>query len=297
METTPQFFRHGPGPLARLVFFTVLALVLMVEDSRLKHFPELRQTIAIVIYPLQQLAQIPIELVAQTSEFFSNLDLISENESLKKRYLSDQNQLLRLRALEAENIQLRKLLDTKQDLKTKTDAKTVMAEILYAPRDPFNRKATLSKGSQHGIQAGQILVDDKGIIGQLTRVYAWTSEATLITDKDHAVPVQILRNGLRTVISGAGKNDELELRYLSVNTDIKQGDLLITSGIGGVYPTGLPVATVSRIERNPSNTFAQIICTPIAGVDRNRQLLILSMLPPIPENIVENTKVETESSQ
>ncbi len=298
METTPQFFRHGPGPLARLVFFTVLALVLMVEDSRLKHFPELRQTIAIVIYPLQQLAQIPMELVAQTSEFFSNLDLISENESLKKRYLSDQNQLLRLRALEAENIQLRKLLDAKQDLKTKTDAKkTIMAEILYAPRDPFNRKATLNKGSQHGIQAGQILVDDKGIIGQLTRVYAWTSEATLITDKDHAVPVQILRNGLRTVISGAGKNDELELRYLSVNTDIKQGDLLVTSGIGGVYPTGLPVATVSKIERNPSNTFAQIICTPIAGVDRNRQLLILSMLPPIPENIVENTKVETESSQ
>ncbi len=298
METTPQFFRHGPGPIARLVFFTVLALVLMVEDSRLKHFPELRQTIAIIIYPLQQLAQIPIELVTQTSEFFSNLDLISENESLKKRYLSDQNQLLRLRALEAENIQLRKLLDAKQDLKTKTDAKkTIMAEILYAPRDPFNRKATLNKGSQHGIQAGQILVDDKGIIGQLTRVYAWTSEATLITDKDHAVPVQILRNGLRTVISGAGKNDELELRYLSVNTDIKQGDLLVTSGIGGVYPTGLPVATVSKIERNPSNTFAQIICTPIAGVDRNRQLLILSMLPPIPENIVENTKVETESSQ
>lgn len=297
METAPQFFRHGPGPLARLIFFTVLALVLMAEDSRFKYFPELRQTIAIVIYPLQKLAQLPIEIYNQTSEFLSNLHLISENESLRQRYLSDQMQLLRLRALEAENIQLRKLLDTKQGIKTKTETKAVMAEILYAPRDPFNRKATLNKGSHHGVQAGQILVDDKGIIGQLTRVYVWTSEAILITDKDHVVPVQILRNGLRTVVSGAGKNDELELRYLSVNTDIKRGDMLVTSGIDGVYPPGLPVATVSRIERNPTNTFAQIICIPIAGVDRNRQVLILSTPPLVQKNIVENSEIEAESSQ
>lgn len=297
METAPQFFRHGPGPLTRLMFFAVLALALMAEDSRFKYFPELRQTIAVVIYPLQKLAQFPIEIYDQANEFFSNLHLISENESLKQRYLADQKQLLRLRALEAENIQLRKLLDAKQGIKIKTETQAVMAEILYAPRDPFNRKTTLDKGSHHGIQAGQILVDDKGIIGQITQVYIWTSEATLITDKDHSVPVQILRNGLRTVISGAGKNDELELRYLSVNTDIKQGDLLVTSGIGGVYPAGLPVATVSRIERNPTNTFAQIICIPIAGVDRNRQVLILSTPPLIPENITENTKIEAESNQ
>lgn len=297
METTPQFFRNGPGPFARLVFFTVLALALMVEDKHFNYFPQLRQTIAIIIYPLQKLAEVPVTLYGETNEFFSNLDLVHENDSLKQQYLADQQQLLRLRALEAENVQLRKLLDAKQDIQIKTSADAVMAEILNAPRDPFNRKITLDKGSQHDIQAGQILVDDKGIIGQLTRVYAWTAEATLITDKDHAVPVQILRNGLRTVISGAGRNDELELRYLSVNTDIQEGDLLVTSGIGGVYPTGLPVATVTRIERNPSNTFAQIICTPVAGVDRNRQLLILSILPSIPEDIVESPQVEAESNQ
>ena len=158
-----------------------------------------------------------------------------------------------------------------------------MAEILHIPRDPFNRKVMLDKGSQSGIQLGQAVVDDDGVVGQVTRNYPWVSEVTLITDKDHSVPVQVLRNGLRSVVSGTGKEATLELRYMAGNTDIQEGDTLITSGIDGVYPPGLPVAVVSKIERNPAYVFARVTCTPIAGVGNNRQLLILSMLPSTPE--------------
>ena len=296
METTPQFFRHGPGPLARLMFFTLLSCLLMAEDLRFKYVPELRPAIAVVIYPLQQLAHFPAQMYDRVEAFFASFHLLQENNFLRQRYLSDREQLLRLRALEAENRQLRKLLGAVKQIETKTAAKTVMAEILYTPRDPFSHKTTLNKGRQHNIQAGQIVVDDKGIIGQITQVSLWTSEVTLITDKDHSVPIQVVRNSLRSVISGAGKNNELELRYLSVNTDIRENDLLVTSGIGGVYPPGIPVAKVTIIDRNPADTFAHIIGTPIAGVDRNQQVLILSLIPPVPNNPAETSDIESENN-
>ena len=160
------------------------------------------------------------------------------------------------------------------------ETKAVFAEILYFPRDPFNHKATLNKGSRHGIQPGQIVVDDKGVIGQITQTYLWSSELTLITDNGHAVPTQTVRSGLRSIVTGTGKNGELDVRYLSINSDIQLDDLLVTSGIDGVYPPGLPVAEIAMIERNPANPFAKITSQPIAGVDQNRQVLILSFMPP-----------------
>jgi rod shape-determining protein MreC len=126
-------------------------------------------------------------------------------------------------------------------------------------------------------------MDDGGVVGQITRVYPWLSEVTLITDKDHAVPVQVLRSGLRAVVFGSGDTRELALRYMPISSDIQQGDTLVTSGIDGTYPPGLPVARVIRIERDPAYPFARILCTPIAGVDKQRQLLILSGLPKLPE--------------
>lgn len=283
MKPAPQFFKHGPNLLARLIFFALLSLLLMVEDLRFKNFPEIRQVIAVLIYPLQNLALTPVVVYSQVDKFLSNLHLVEENAYLRQRYLTDQAQLLRLHALEAENSHLRSLLGASK----RTEIDTVMAEILHVPHDPFNHKTTINKGSQHGIQAGQIVTDEFGVIGQITVVYPWAAEVTLITDKDHAVPIQIARNGLRSVVSGTGKNDELMLRFLSVNTDIQPDDLLITSGIGGVYPPGLPVANVSNIERNPSSAFATIMCRPIAGVNRNRHVLILSPIPSIPENPAE----------
>ena len=283
MKPAPQFFKHGPNPLSRLMIFVLLSLLLMAEDIRFKNFPEIRQAIAVLVYPLQFLAHTPVVVYNQVDELFSNLHLVEENAYLRNRYLTDQAQLLRLHALEAENSHLRNLLGATK----RTETNAVMAEILHVPHDPFNHKTTINRGSRHGIQAGQIVTDELGVIGQITIVYPWAAEVTLITDKDHAVPIQIARNGLRSVISGTGKNDELKLQYLSVNTDVQPNDLLTTSGIGGVYPPGLPVANVSNIERNPSSAFATIMCKPVAGVNRNRHVLILSPIPSIPENPAE----------
>lgn len=293
METAPQFFRHGPGPLARLFVFALLSCVLIAEDTRFKYFSQLRQTIGVIIFPLQKIAYIPADMYDQAGEFVASFYLLEENEKLRQLYIESREQLLKLHALEADNIQLRKLLGAMQQIESRAGAKAVLAEILYTPRDPFNHKIILNKGSMHRIQLGQAVVDDKGIVGQITQLYPWSSEVTLLTDKDHSVPVQVVRNSLRSVVSGTGKNDELELRYLSVTTDIQQGDLLVTSGIGGVYPAGIPVAAVLKIERDPAGDFARIISTPVAGVNRNRQVLILSLAQPEPSDSVEIPVIES----
>ncbi|MDP1934249.1 MAG: rod shape-determining protein MreC, partial [Nitrosomonas sp.] len=236
METAPQFFRHGPGPFARLFVFALLSCLLIVGDTRFKYFPQLRQAIGVVIFPLQKIAYIPANIYDQVEEFIASFNLLEENIKLRQIYLENREQLLKLASLEAENIHLRNLLGAVQHIETKTRTKAVLAKILYTPRDPFNHKIILNKGSQHHIQLGQAVIDDKGIVGQITQLYPWSSEVTLLTDRDHSVPVQVVRNSLRSVVSGTGKNDQLELRNLSVNTDIHRGDQLVTSGIGGVYP-------------------------------------------------------------
>lgn len=296
MKTAPQFFRHGPGPFTRLFVFALLSCLLIAEDVRFKYFPELRQTIGVVIFPFQKVAYIPASIYDQVDKFIANLYLLEENTTLREQYLENQAQLLRMHSLEAENAQLRELLGAVREIETQTKTKAVLAEILYTPRDPFNHKITLNKGSQHHIQLGQAVIDDKGIVGQITQLYPWSSEVTLLTDKDHSVPVQIARNSMRSVISGTGKNNELQLRYLSVNTDIQLGDLLVTSGIGGVYPVGIPVAIVQRIERDPVDDFAQIISTPIAGVDRNRQVLVLSLVDSTPHDPIEMPEIESQKN-
>ncbi|MDP3662297.1 MAG: rod shape-determining protein MreC [Nitrosomonas sp.] len=293
METAPQFFRHGPGPFARLFVFALLSCLLIVGDTRFKYFPQLRQAIGVVIFPLQKIAYIPANIYDQVEEFIASFNLLEENIKLRQIYLENREQLLKLASLEAENIHLRNLLGAVQHIETKTRTKAVLAKILYTPRDPFNHKIILNKGSQHHIQLGQAVIDDKGIVGQITQLYPWSSEVTLLTDRDHSVPVQVVRNSLRSVVSGTGKNDQLELRYLSVNTDIQRGDQLVTSGIGGVYPPGIPVATVLRIERDPTGDFAQIISTPVAGVDRNRQVLILSLIQPDSDDASEALEIES----
>lgn len=286
METVPQFFRAGPSPQVRLFFFVLLSILLMVMDTRFNSFSEIRRTVGMIIYPLQRLAHVPTALYDEAGELINDFRLTKEIAYLKQQYFFSQQKLFRLQMLEEENAQLRELLNAAQ----KTEAKAIMAEILYVPRDPFNRKVTLNKGSFSGIEAGQVVVDNLGVIGQITQIHPWLSEVTLITDKDHAVPVQVARNGLRSIVSGAGKNNELELRYLSVNADIQKDDLLITSGIGGVYPPGLPVARVENIEHDRSRDFAYIKCAPVAGVNRSRQVLILSLSSPVPEPPVEEPK-------
>ena len=278
----PPFFSRGPAPLVRLAFFVSLAVLLMVLDARFRYAESLRQVVALLVYPLQRTALVPVELFNAAAEFFTTqVALKRENDELKTRRLQGANELLTLEALRAENAQLRRLLDARERL----SVDSTLAEILYQGRDPFSRKVVIDKGSQQGIQAGQAVIDDIGVIGQVTRVHPFLSEVTLITDKEQRTPVQVVRNGLRAVIFGGGDRGTLDLSYLAANADVQADDVLVTSGIDGTYPAGLPVAKVTRIERDAAYAFAKVSCVPTAGIEQNRQVLVLTSeagFPPPP---------------
>jgi rod shape-determining protein MreC len=215
----------------------------------------------------------PVDLFHAVANYFgSTAALQDENAALKAKALRAAPELLQLEALREENNQLRRLLEAQERL----PGKSVFAEILYAGRDPFSRKVVIDKGSQSGIEAGQPVIDDIGVIGQVTRVYPLMGEVTLLSDKDQAIPLQVLRNGLRAVAYGGAEGGMLDLRFMAANADIRNGDSLVTSGIDGTYPPGLPVATVARIERDAAYAFAKIYLAPTAGTDRYRQVLVLS---------------------
>lgn len=276
----PPFFKRGPSPLARLAFFSLLSLSLLVVDSRLHYLDVVRQAVAAATYPVQRLAIAPGEIFDNIAGFFvTQTALEGENIRLKQQRLLDAGRLQRQAALEAENAHLRRLLDARERFGGSAQA----AQVLYAGRDPFTHKVIIDRGAQHEIKAGQAVVDEEGLVGQITRVYPWLSEVTLLIDKNQAVPIEVARSGLRGVVFGVGLDGTLELRYTPVNADVQIGDVLVTSGIDGAYPAGLPVATVSNIERNAAYVFAKITCTPLAGVNRHTQVLVLAYDPRIPE--------------
>jgi len=301
MDNTPtfRFFNRGPGPVARLLFFALLSLLLLFIDVRYRHLESIRNILALPIQPLQRLTTTlttePGILWDQLSGYLDTQgNLARENMQLRQQQSVNATQLLQLQILQTENSQLRKLHDVSQH----AEFPMQMAEIAYLERDIFKRKVYVDKGSQKNVVVGQVVMDATGVVGQVTRVYPWLSEVTLITDKDHAVPIQVLRTGLRAVVFGSGNISNLELRYMPISSDLQVGDVLITSGIDGTYPPGLPVAKVIQIERDPSHPFAQILCAPLAGVDQQRQLMIISglhKLPPLPT--AEIQAAETKSKK
>jgi rod shape-determining protein MreC len=273
---TLRFFNRGPSPIARLVFFCALSLLLLFVDARYQYLESARTVLSVIIYPFQRLTALPGEVVGRISVYFETQSrLQEENAQLRLQHDVDAAQLAQMSSIQAENSQLRTL----HELEVRVDFPMQMAEIVYVERDIFKRKLIVNKGSQANVLAGQVVVDDFGVVGQVTRVYPWLSEVTLVTDKDHAVPIQFVRNGLRAVVFGSGDIGEMALRYMPVSSDIVEGDILVTSGIDGTYPPNLPVAKVVKIERDPAYPFARITCAPLAGVDRNRALLIVSGLP------------------
>lgn len=250
----------------------------MAVDARLQYLGVIRQALAVVIYPLQRLADAPFALANGASDYLAaQSTLRRENDALRQRYQQDAVQLQRYQSLEAENAHLRQLLDARPRLAIKN----VAAEVLYSGLDPFSRKILVDKGSSQGVEAGQAVVDNIGVIGQVTRVTPFSSEVTLITDKGQAVPVQIVRTGLRAIVFGDGRDGTLDLPYLALNADVREGDVLVTSGIDGTYPVGQPVATVAKVDRNAAYTFAKITCQPSAGVHHHKHVLILSIPAPV----------------
>src|SRR5574343_2085596 len=280
----PPFFKRGPAPLALLTFYIAVSLAIFVVDLRFKSLDLLRQSIALVVDPVQRVAQTPGSLVDYAGQYLQGMhSLQQENDELKHAKLNTAPNLQRLAQLEVENTRLRKLLDVKEREK----ANGQVAHIMYTARDPFSRKVIVDKGQQAGIVPGQPAIDEGGIVGQVTRVFAFSAEVTLITDKDQVVPVQIVRNGQRSVVFGLG-NGQLELRYMPANADIQVGDLLVTSGLDSVYLPGFPVAKVVHIERDSAYSFARIFCAPVAAVENFGELMILdprqALPPPPPES-------------
>ncbi|MNR79223.1 Cell shape-determining protein MreC [compost metagenome] len=268
----PPLFKQGASARAKMVFFALIALVLLGVDSHMRSLAVVRQVISTALYPLQVVALAPRDALYYVGDYFTSLsDIKRENEKLKQQQTLNARTLQQGQQLLAENTQLRELLGTSERL----PVKSVLGEILYDTRDAFTRKIVLDRGTQHGVALGQPVIDHVGVVGQVTRVFPFSSEITLLTDKNQAIPVQVVRNGLRSVAYGRGQSNVLDLRFMPTNADIQKGDVLVTSGIDGIYPPGLAVATVSQVENKSVDSFARIVCQPSAGIDRNRQLLIL----------------------
>ena len=274
----PPFFKRGPAPLALLTFYVLISLAVFVVDLRFRSLDLFRQSIALLVDPVQRVAQTPGSLVDYARSYFEGMQSLQrDNEELRHAKLNTAPNLLRLEQLEGENERLRKLLVVKEREK----AKGQVVQILYTARDPFSRKVIVDKGQQSGIVAGQPAIDEAGVVGQVTRVFPFSAEITLITDKDQAVPVQIVRSGQRSVVFGLG-NGQLELRYMPANADVQVGDTLVTSGLDSVYLQGFPVARVVNIERDSAYSFARIFCAPIAGVENFGEVMILDPRQPLP---------------
>jgi rod shape-determining protein MreC len=281
----PPLFKQGPSALARLIFFVVLALALLISDARFNTLEIVRGVLGAGLYPLQRAALVPRDIFMGAADLaVTSATLRNENTKLKAKNLELSVKAGDAAQLTAENTHLRALLE----LGSRASTKTTPVEVQYDTRDPFTQKVVIGKGSQQGIQDGAPVVNEDGVIGQITRVFPLQSEVTLLSDKDQAVPVQIVRTGLRSVIYGTPKGDTLDLRFVPISADVQTGDELVTSGLDGIYPPGLPVAKVVRVDKQADTAFARVVCLPIAPVRGARQLLVLHYevnQPPNPEEV------------
>jgi rod shape-determining protein MreC len=282
----PPFFKQGPSALSKLMVFSALALFLMVADTRFKLTQPLRAGVATVLYPVQWVALRPVLALRAAGDYFIDLRNTQLTEAAARVKLAQQSlRANQVEQLELENARLRKLLDLRERLATQAMA----AQVLYDAQDPYTRKVVIDKGMTEGVQEGSPVIDESGVLGQVTRVHPLVSEVTLITDRDQAIPVLNTRTGARSVAYGEPSGAHagaLELRFMADNADVQPGDLLTTSGVDGVYPAGLPVAKVDKVERRPDSAFARIWCQPQALVDGARHVMVLkpvqAQIPPRP---------------
>lgn len=275
-DTKQPFFTAARAANVRLVVFVLASLVIMTADHRYGYLEVVRDGLSTLIYPLQYAINLPTQAVEHVSDYFHNhRELLEENARLRRKQFLMSAQSQKLAALEAENRRLRQLLQSSVHI----PERALIAEVLSVDLDPYRHRILLNKGSRHGVRTGQPLIDQQGILGQVIHAGPLSSAAILISDPNHALPVQINRNGLRTLVMGNGKFQELELRHIPNNADVKVGDLLVTSGLGGRFPRGYPVAVVTKVEFDPAIPFARILAKPSAQLDRSREVLVIQSTP------------------
>jgi len=257
---------------ARFLLLSAVCLSLMILDRRDQHLERVRQGLSVLVYPVRVLVDLPFSGWASVRTNFATRDaLVAENEALKRERLNSEFRLQRLAALEMENARLRELLDSQ----ARVGSRALIAEILAVDLDPYRQRFDLNRGLIDGVYVGQALIDARGVVGQVMRVGPLTAEAVLITDADHALPVSVNRNGLRTIAVGTGDSGRLRLPYLTNNADVEVGDLLVSSGLGGVFPAGYPVGRIAEKRLRPDQAFAEVIAEPASALDRDREVLLV----------------------
>ncbi len=273
-RSPPPFFKQGQSAFSKLMVFSAVALFLMAADTRFKLTGPIRVAVATALYPVQWLVMRPIEMVRGGGAYFVTLsDAQQAQRDAEKRLANQSQRAAQVELLGLENDRLRNLLALKERTSTPAQA----AQVVYDAADPFTRRVMVDKGSVQGIKSGSPVMDEAGVLGQVTRVYPLSSEVTLLIDRDHTIPVLNTRTGARSVVYGdpSVHGGTLELRFMAGNADVQQGDILTTSGVDGVYPPGMPVARVDKVERRADSAFAKITCQPLANTLGARHVMIL----------------------
>lgn len=278
-RSAPPFFKQGPSALSRLAVYSAMAVFLMVADARFHLTTPLRQVVATVLYPVQWLMLKPVELAGHSSDYVQTVQSAQEELGAARKSMAMMGQRAnQADQLVLENERLRQLLALRDRLTTPAQA----AEVIYDTADLYTRRVVLDRGQLGGVELGSPVMDESGVLGQVTRVFPLVSEVTLLVDRDQAIPVLNIRSGTRGVAYGdpvaANGGGGMELRFMPSSADILEGDLLTTSGVDGLYPPGLPVARVVRVERRADSAFARIYCVPLAKVQGARHVVVLKPL-------------------
>ena len=276
-RTPPPFFRQGASALTKLALCSALAIFLMAADTRFELVRPLRAGMATLLFPLQWLVLQPVRLASLGVDYLDSLQAARQEVTRAQQRLNAQAlRSVQVEQLRLENERLRKLLGLRESMA----AQGLAAEVLYDAADPYTRKVIIDRGSGQGVVEGSAVVDELGVVGQVTRAYPLMSEVTLLTDREQSIPVLNTRSGLRSLAFGAPASPagELELRFVATTADVREGDLLTTSGVDGVYPAGLPVGRITRLERRADSPFARIHALPAAGIGAIRHVLVLKPL-------------------
>ncbi|MFC3340431.1 rod shape-determining protein MreC [Paracandidimonas soli] len=272
-----RLFRRGPAAEVRLVILVLAALALLITDARWQTLEPLRRAVSVGIYPFQRLVLAPRDAVSHVQYWIDGAAIArTEKEALQRQRIELAQIATHAAQLSTENEQLRRLLNVAGTV----TQPSVAVEVLYEPANRYTRHLVFNKGESSGIRPGMPIIDEGGIVGQVVRVTPYTAEAAMLTDEAVSIPVQVMRNGLRLIAFGAGASGKVEVRYLTEDVDLEEGDVLITSGVGGVFPAGLSVASVDRIDHDTASGFAVGVATPLSHPERYRHFLVL---------LVENT--------
>jgi rod shape-determining protein MreC len=295
-RTPPPFFRQGPSALTKLILCAAMAVFLMVADNRFMLAKELRAAVATALYYPQQVLLVPVQVVERASEYLQGLQhAVTQNEAAKRALVRQAERALRVEELQSENLHLRKLLEMRPALEMRTQA----AQVLYEAPDPYSRKVIIDRGATNGITAASPVINENGVLGQVTRVYPLSCEVTLLIDKDAAIPVLNSRTQARGVAFGGVAPAAMELRFMASSADVQVDDALITSGLDGVYPPGLPVGKVLSVDRKSDSGFARIVVQPSAAPDGVRHLMVIEptklQMPARPDPLIEETNAKASA--